>query len=356
MAKSKRVYIAQTDTIYKSVSEAAKVLNVNAANLAKTLTGQRKSAGGYTALDASAYQKGGRWVTPNRRSLRSKAQKLGISSVISDPLFSERKELQKLLSDVNSNAIALRKAGVEFFAKAHQQAMKFTDDIGATVSGLYKTDMETLSKLNEAEIKKFSDAIKAQQKYETYSVAGAQKAARLRGENVGLTLDSIVKYSKIIPIYFNLLDTISDKDWKYEEIIDIVSDAVSTGASEDDILQILGRIQYSESQSKFIYDMIEYRNYDKKTRRNILSVLDAYEQNSSSDTYKSILATVTQLIGENADPDLINDFASSVALQSDETLKKNFMDWIGSTISHDVSDSREVADTLRNHLDFIKNM
>ena len=356
MAKSKRVYIAQTDTIYKSVSEAAKALNVNAANLAKTLTGQRKSAGGYTALDASAYQKGGRWVTPNRRSLRSKAQKLGISSVISDPLFSERKELQKLLSDVNANAIALRKAGVEFFAKAHQQAMKFTDDIGATGSGLYKTDMETLSKLNEAEIKKFSDAIKAQQKYETYSVAGAQKAARLRGENVGLTLDSIVKYSKIIPIYFNLLDTISDKDWKYEEIIDVVSDAVSTGASEDDILQILGRIQYSESHSKFIYDMIDYRNYDKNTRRNILSMLDAYEQNSSSDTYKSILATVTQLIGENADSDLINDFASSVVLQSDEILKDDFMAWINPKLSSSASDSREVTDTLRDHLDFIKNM
>ncbi len=352
----KRVYIAQTDTVYESISAAARALNVNAANLSKTLSGQRKTAGGYTAINASQYTRNGKLVTPNRRSLRRVASELGITTVVNDPFFNERKNLQKLLVEVNNNAIALRNAGVEYFAKAHNQAMKFVDDISATKSGLYKTDIETLSRLSETQIKRFTEAIEAQKKYATYNVKGAEDAARIRAERAGISLQSVKRYSDVIPIFFNMLDTISNKDWQYEEVIELVSDMIADNSTADEILGVLGRIQYTDSQTKFIYDMLDYRNYDKKTRRNILRMLELYNQNSGDATYERILKTLSQILGENADISLINDFASSIVLQSDESLKKDFMNWMDPMLSDSVTDTRSLSDVLRNHLDFAKGV
>lgn len=351
MGKGKRVYIAQTDTIYKSIAAAAKALGVNAANLSKTLSGERKTAGGYTALDASSYTKNGKVVVPNRRSLRAKANRQGIVSVITDPLYQQRKELQKLLIDVNANAVALKKAGISYFAKASNQALKFIDDVGRTKSGLYKTDINTLLKLNEAEIKKLTAAIKNQQKYETYTISGASKAARMRAENLGLTFSQVVRYADIIPVFFNMLDTISNKDWNYEEIITNIVDAINDNASSDEVLEMLGRVEYTESQLQIVNDILQYRDYDKKTRRNILNVLNSYHQNSGDQTYERILKTLTQILSEDADTDLINDFAEFVA-NNDEKLKRDFFAWLDPMLKN----NDDVAATLRDHLDFANDI
>ena len=119
MAKkqSKRVYIPQVDKIFDSISAAARAIGVNAANLSKGISGKRKSVGGYNALSAEPYMRGCKLITPNRKSLRRKAEELGIR--IGGGGFGaapQLKKLKDLLEEVNRNTRQIRKNKISYFA------------------------------------------------------------------------------------------------------------------------------------------------------------------------------------------------------------------------------------------------
>ena len=117
----KRIYIPEVDKIYNSFAAAAADLGVNASNLGKVLAGKRKSAGGYTVIDASADTRKGKTITPNRRSLRNRAVKSGLYSAGADSLADKRQELQRLLIQTNTEAKKIRKAGIGLCAGYRRQ-------------------------------------------------------------------------------------------------------------------------------------------------------------------------------------------------------------------------------------------
>lgn len=289
--KSKRVYVPQVDQIFNSITDAAKALGVNAANLSKTLTGKRKTAGGFSLVDASpTTTKDGKIKKPNRRSLRRK----------SDPLYSQRIEFQKILESVNKNMQDIRTANLEYFASAAKNAMSFIDDIGRTKDNYYKTDYTTLSQLSENELEKYTAAIKRYQKQSTYKKNGAEINAEVIANRIGLTGDILIHYSSILPLIFGILDNVYalyESDDVIEEAVELMDNAAST----EDVLVALEKASNYYDTLQLLTDMVD-KNYRtvpgfENIRPALEELLNAYESKSvSASDVRSITDEVAQNI------------------------------------------------------------
>lgn len=326
----KRIYIPQIDKIYDSVAAAAAELGVNASNLGKTLSGKRKSAGGYTAIDAASYNRGGKIVTPNRRSLRNKAVKSGLYSAGVDPLANKRRELQQLLIQSNAEAKKIRKAGIGFFAQYNNKAMDYVQDIGGR-NGFYATDYKTLSKLSAAELDKFIAAIKNAQKYDTYTYAGAVRATNVRADNLGITFSQAQQYRDIMPIVFRTLDNILQKDWRYDEVVEKIVDAMDNQAAPEDILNILARVDGLTANIDFLLDYANnnYANMHHSTRKAIYDLIDAYNADPNNATMQQTVKVMAQLVGDpDAKEQVIKQFARYAKNNYTESNAQNNIDWL----------------------------
>lgn len=296
--KTRRVYVPQLDKIFSSVAAAAKELRVNAANLAKTLTGARRSAGGFSLIDASAYEKGGKVVTPNRRSLRRKAAETGFTGA--DPLYSKRMALADLLKDVNKNAREIRKSGLQYFAESNNKALAFTDDIGETRDGLYKTDYKTLSKLTERELDKFSNAISKYTKYDTYTVKGADIVANIRAYHLGVTVDVLRYYKDILPYFFGVIDSIDKSKYDTDQVIEEAVDAMNDISDSSVVIQALSDANDMFSRIKVFSDLIYednsiLKNFDS-IKNDLKKILYAYEYDPENDLLKDAIDSISEKI------------------------------------------------------------
>lgn len=326
----KRIYIPQVDKIYDSVAAAAAALGVNASNLGKTLSGKRKSAGGYTAIDASAYTRKGKTITPNRRSLRNRAVKSGLYSAGADPLADKRQELQRLLIQTNTEAKQIRKAGIGFFAQYNNKAMDYVQDIGGK-NGYYATDYDTLSKLSAAELDKYIAAVKNAQKFDTYTYAGAVRATNVRTDNMGITFSQAQQYRDIMPIIFRTLDNVTQKDWKYEEIVQSIVDAIDNQAAPEDILNILSRVDSLTANIDFLLDYAN-NNYAKMhhaTRKAIYDLIDAYNADPNDATMQQTIKVMAQLVGDpDAKEQVVRQFARYAKNNYTDSTAQDNIDWL----------------------------
>lgn len=296
--KSKRVYVPQVDKIFSSVAAAAKELHVNAANLYKTLTGARRSAGGFSLIEASTYKKGGKVVTPNRRSLRRKAVASGLT--VGDPLYSKRMELSDLLKDVNKNALEIRKTGLQYFAKGNNDALAFTGDIGRTREGLYKTDYKTLSKLSENELDKYLKAISRYKKYDTFTAEGARIVANIRAYNLGVTADIFAHYQDILPYFFAVIDSIDKSKYDTDAVVEQAVDEMNDAADSATVIQALSDNNDMFNRIELLSDLIYDDNSVLKNFDPIIDdlkkLLNAYEYDPENDVLKDTIDSVTEMI------------------------------------------------------------
>lgn len=353
---SRRIYIPQVDKIYNSVAAAAADLGVNAANLGKTLSGKRKTAGGYSAIDASAYSKGGKMVTPNRRSLRNKAAKSGVYTSAADPLAAKRQELQSLLIKTNTESKKIKKAGVSHFATYNNKALNFIDDIGGK-NGLYKTDYATLSKLTAAELDKYIAAIKNMQKRDTFTLAGAMRAANVRLDAMNLTVSLANEYKEIMPLIFRIFDSINAKDYKYDEIVAEVADAMDNGESPEEIIDILTKIDNVESQKVLLSEIISnnYNKYHYQTLRSLTHFLDTYRSDPNDPTLQQSMAVITQLLSsDSVDEPTIRALSKYISDNYDDTTSSigDDMLYFYTGIAHGIKDTSvgDLADDIRDYL------
>lgn len=302
MAKnSRRVYVPQIDKIFPSISAAANVLNVSASNLAKTLTGSRRFAGGFSLIDASPYKKGGKVVTPNRRSLRNKALAMGVS--VGDPLYSKRMELSELLKDVNKNALEIRKSGLQYFAKGNNDALLIAQYIGQTHDGLFKTDYKTLSQLSENELDKNLNAISRYKKYDTYTVEGARKHADIRGQYLGTTSDILALYQDSLPYFFAIIDSIDKSKWDTNSVIEEAVDTMNEGADSELVIKLLSdandRFNRIELLSDLIYDDNSVLKNFTPIKKELKKLLNAYEYDPENDVLRNAVDSISEKIFNN---------------------------------------------------------
>lgn len=296
--KSKRVYVPQLDKIFPSVAAAAKELHVNAANLSKVLTGSRRSAGGFSLIDASTYEKGGKVITPNRRSLRNKAVASGLT--VGDPLYSKRMELADLLKDVNKNALEIRKSGLQYFAKGNNEALLISQYTGQTRDKLFKTDYKTLSKLSENELDKYLNAIARYKKYDTFTAKGADIVANLRGERLGVTVDLFARYKDILPYFFAVIDNIDKSKYDTDTVIEQAVDAMNDGADSATVIQALSDTNDMFNRIKLLSDLIYDDNSVLKNftpiKGELKKLLNAYEYDPENDILKDAVDSIAEMI------------------------------------------------------------
>ena len=327
---NRRIYIPQIDKLYNSVAAAAKELGVNASNLSKVLSGKRKSAGGFTAIDASArVGSGGKMITPNRRTLRKKAASAGVVAS-GDPYFAKRMELQQLLERTNAEAKQIKKSGIGFFAQYNNKALDYVSEIGSK-GGFYATDYGTLSKLSPAELDKYIAAIKNAMKYDTFTYAGAARATNVRADNLGITFAQASQYRDIIPLVFRTLDNIQQKDYKYDEVVDQIIDAMDNQAAPEDILNILSKVDSLTSNLDFLMTYAD-ENYSKMhpaTRKAIYDLVDAYNADPNDLTLRHTIKVMTQLVGDpDADEKVIRTFAKYAKNNYMDSDAQDHIDWL----------------------------
>lgn len=343
MAKkqTKRVYIPQVDKIFDSISAAARAIGVNAANLSKVISGKRKSVGGYNAISAEQYQRGGKTIKPNRLSLRRKAEKLGIA--IGGGGFGGSPELAKLrdlLEDVNTNTRQIRKNKISYFAEYNRRALGFLDDIGRSSTGLYDTSYENLKSLDAAEVKKYTEAIEAFKKHDTFTAAGAERAATVRADHLGLTVDQARKYSDILPTFLDLIDSITNAQYKYREIINAVIDAINDQAPPDRVLRIMAQYADEYNATDFISNWINTATttMSRKQQRNLDKLLDQYNMSPDDPTIRSSINIVLAAIRTGVKPDLIGKFAGyAITYDTDDYAASN-IEYFDQAIQNDQAD------------------
>ena len=351
---SRRIYIPQVDRIFDSVAAAASALGVNSSNLRKTITGQRKSAGGYTAMDASSYTRGGKTITPNRRSLRNKAAAAGVLTPPKDPLYSKRMELKELLEITNANAKEIKKSGLEHFAVYSNKALSFIDDIGGK-RGFYDTSYANLANLSEAELDKYITAISNFKKHDTFSLKGAARAGTTRSNAMGITLDLMKEYKSIMPMIFRIFDSIYDKDYKYEQIVTDVADAMDEGASPDEILEILSKIDNTEAQkqilSTFISDNPQGFNYH--TLKALTNYMNVLQQDPNNVTLQQATTVITQLLSmDSVDEATMRAFLKYVSGNYNDSAVEDDILYFRTQAAHNINDTAvsDLAEQIKNHL------
>lgn len=340
MAK-KRIYIPQIDKIFDTVAAAAREIGVDAANLSKVLSGKRRSAGGYNAISAETYQRGGKTITPNRKSLRRKAEKLGIK--IGGGGFGgspRRARLRDLLEEVNKNTREIRKSKISYFAEYNKRAMGFLDDIGRTNAGLYNTSYDNLLQLSDAEVQKYIDALEAFKKHDTFTAAGAERAATVRADHLGLTVDQARKYSDVLPMFFNALDSINNAQYKYREIINAVIDAINDQAPPDRIVLILAQYADETNAIDFISDYINSptTNMNKRQQRNLDTLLDQYNMSPDDPTLQASINIVLAAIRHGIEPDLIGKFAKYASTYDTDEYAASNIEYFEQAIESDQAD------------------
>ena len=351
---TRRIYIPQVDKIFDSVAAAASALGVNASNLRKTITGQRKSAGGYTAMDASAYTRAGKTITPNRRSLRNKAAAAGVLTPPRDPLYSKRMELKELLEITNANAKEIKRSGLEHFAVYNNKALSFIDDIGGK-RGFYDTSYANLANLSEAELDKYITAISNFKKHDTFSLKGASRAGTTRANAMGITLDLMKEYKSVMPMIFRIFDSIYDKDYKYEQIVTDVADAMDEGASPDEILELLSKIDNTEAQkqilSTFISDNPQGFNYH--TLKSLTNYMNVLQQDPNNTTLQQATTVITQLLSmDSVDEATVRAFLKYVSGNYNDSAVEDDILYFRTQAAHNINDTAvsDLAEQIKNHL------
>lgn len=244
-----RVYIPELDMIYDSIAEASEVLNVNSSNISKVLHGSRKTAGGYHFISADN-DRGGR---RSFASLRKEARAL-----FPDPLAEERAELRRAIQAVNKQAKRMQGSGWGVFAGAIQDLLALGDVFGRTKAGYLKASDSMLYQLNEAEIKKYMEAIEERKKRRSYTLGGAMAEAERLAGTFWTTSSRVAELGDALPFIFAMMhneipdmggsevirrkaaEIFNNPDAKLSTMIDAISDLtefVDTSNALEDMLK-----------------------------------------------------------------------------------------------------------------------
>lgn len=231
MKKSKNyVYVPQVDKIYNSISEAAKDLKVDAANISKALKGKRKGAGDYTFIPATG--KGG------GKKRKSTLEKIAASLLPNDPVERKREQLRGLISASNKQIRRLKKEGLDKFSTAAKNILAYGDDLGTTKAGYLAKSGKRFQNLSEAQIDKFIEAITSKQKQRSYTVEGATAEAERLANNFGTTAQRIIDLSDALPLFFNVLKNVA-RDETSDDVIDEIDAFDDPDATAEDFFEQL---------------------------------------------------------------------------------------------------------------------
>ena len=295
MAKQRKVYDVTTDTLYDSIASAAKALNVDASNLRKVINGSRPSIGGHNFIAAG---------NMSSRQLKSSGKKLVASlseqqlkrqaKARSNNIIDLQNDVYKLIRTANGRLDTLRKGygnyklNVLAHSNVAKDVLRLTETLGKNKSGLLNGSKTNIAKLNIAQLKQVKSALEAQLNRRTFldkkTAYGLAYAEANRIANIfGVQTGQLVKYSNILPLAWEVLDSTQSYGLSSDEILAQIADLMDRGKSA---------------------------NYIK----NFLDTYKAYGQ-SANDTYKLFAIAKTKWGWIQGDKELEDDVIKLIKLQ-----------------------------------------
>ena len=256
-----KAYMEDNFQIFRTISEASKALNIDAANIRKVLVGERPKAGGLTFTYTLEKPKSSRIRKEIREAFIKDEHKVAVSAV------------HDRLSELNQRYMNAKKAGTLESDPVLQKLMSHTDYFGEVRGGRYRVSAKHLSQFTTDELNNLLKILATEEHkyidlFKKKSTTGHSKAAL--ATIFGVSQKEMAEYDDLVPAMFELIRLgKEDEFFKYSELAEAIFSAVQDGMDEDVLADYMDAI------------LKAYAGNDIMTYNNILE-----EMSHVDDTYK----------------------------------------------------------------------
>lgn len=260
MAKMRKVYDVTTNTLYDSISAAAKALGVDSSNLRKVVNGGRISISGHNFIEVGS---------SSPRQLKNRAKKF-ISSLSpkqlekqakargeNPELLSLQNDVYKLIRKANGRLATLQKKRVLEFSGAANEVLRLKEILGANTNGFLNGSKSNISKLNKAELNRIKESLTAQLERKSFDAGTAYGEANRIADILGVRTPYVIKHRKILNILWDVLKSVDKYGMDSDTIVQQVADLMEKGKSTKYIEKFLNtQLKYQETRDD-VFDLFD---------------------------------------------------------------------------------------------------
>lgn len=273
MADKKKIVVLETGATYSSVSAAARALGIDPANIRKTLSGKRNTAGGLHFTDLTGKRVTKAAIERELGKYTKKAVDKEIKKVYSA-------EARRLVSVVHDKLVSLNlmrrnsiKEGVYSGDTMLQNIYSHADKFGTGKTGGFIVDPAHIRKyatvrkrdkktgkireeISADKLRKFLDDLSGeQQKFideEYYSNKSKNRNIASYAAAHGLSNAQAAKYWHILPVFYDLLEAANTSDlFQYSSTLTDIEEYMQNDVPEDELLRyIIEMKRVAQSNSK----------------------------------------------------------------------------------------------------------
>lgn len=225
------VVVEETGNVYSSIAEAARELGINAGNISKVISGQRKTAGG---LHFERY-------IPDEPDYDGMH---GILEPAPEPSKAERlrSDIRQEIDRINKLIQEAREKGREGFLDDLNDLADFASSIlGDTGDNLIDDQSDVLDDMDEEELKQLDFLLETKFIKAQADVKAAEERLQGYADVFGTSSHEMEKYESLIPEINRILDRAHNTE-SGTNLFYAVQRAVSRGVDPADIEELLRRV------------------------------------------------------------------------------------------------------------------
>lgn len=327
MAKIRKVYDVTTNTLYDSISAAAKALGVDSSNLRKVVNGTRKSIAGHNFIEAGNLssrqlkKRGKKFVSslsPSQLSKQAKARGEDLE------LLSLQNEVYNLTRKANGRLAELKKKRVLEFSGAAKEILRLRETLGYNTNGLLNGSKINISKLNKAELNSIKESLKAQLERESLKVGTAYGEANRIADILGVRTPYVIKHRKALDVLWDVLDSCDTYGMNSDIIVNQVADLMESGKS-----------------TKYIIEFLETNKNYVKTRDEVFELFDVAKMkwdwiNNKKELEGDIIKLI-KLQQLHPNSEMLNDTVKGISKLLKKSRSKKAFENIVSRIDTDIA-------------------
>ena len=227
------VRVEETGNVYSSIAEAARDLGINASNISKVISGQRKTAGGFHfqryVPDDTDYDTGGAgFDIPEPAPEPSKAERL-------------RSDIRQKIDRINKLIQEARERGREGFLDDLNDLADFASSIlGETGDNLIDDQSDVLDDMDDDELERFDDVLTNKLGKAEEDVKKADDRLQGYADAFGSSAHEMEKYEHLIPEINRTLER-AQRGGEGSNLWYAIKDAIARGVDPEDIEELLRR-------------------------------------------------------------------------------------------------------------------
>lgn len=224
------VVVEETGNVYSSIAEAARELGINAGNISKVISGQRKTAGGlhFERYVADEPDYDGMPGIPEPAPEPSKAERL-------------RSDIRRKIDRINKLIQEAREKGREGFLDDLNDLADFASSIlGDTGDNLIDDQSDVLDDMDETELEQFDAVLTNKLGKAEEDVKKADDRLNGYADAFGTSAKEMEKYEYLIPEINRTLER-AQRGGEGSNLWYAIHDAIARGVDPEDIEELLRR-------------------------------------------------------------------------------------------------------------------